>query len=136
MKQLKSVGISVLFLAAVLLAGCAAPPPSPAASPVAQLVCPSDFCRKSDLSADQTAGCAEKTSRRVEDFAQLDLSMNLQQVCARVGRPDWDAGSGLMIEVYDLTDGSQVLLGFGGPSQMVYIHQVLPDGSARVLAGK
>ena len=106
MKRLKSVGIGFLFLAAVLLAGCAVPQPSPTASSAAQLVCPSDFCRKSDLSADQTIGCAEKTSRRVEDFAQLDLSMNLQQVCERVGRPDWDAGSGLMIEVYDLADGS------------------------------
>ena len=125
-----------MIFSAVLLVGCAAVAPEPTPLPGSPLECPSDFCRKVELSAEQSEGCAAETSRSVQDFEKLTLEMNFQEACARVGRPDWDAGSGLAISVYDLADGSRVLVAFGGPSEMVYIQQVFKDGSARKLAGK
>jgi hypothetical protein len=100
------------------------------------LVCPSDFCRKPQLDETLRSQCVQKTRRNLADFKKLTLAMTLGQVCGVVGVPDWETGSGLMILVYDLKDGSRIFIGFGGPPDMVYIHRFLPDGSTQVILGQ
>jgi len=55
-------------------------------------------------------------------------------LCAVVGPPDWLTGSGLLIAVYDLDDGGQIVAGYGGP--LVYARWVGPDGEVRPLFGE
>jgi len=129
----------ILWVSAAALGACAAIStqlPAPTPTDPNTLVCPSDFCHKATPSAEERASCAVRTSRVVQDFAMLNLRMNAKQVCAVVGVPDWDAGSGLAISVYDLADGSRVLIGFAGPQEMVYVQQEFKDGTAKVLMGK
>jgi hypothetical protein len=76
------------------------------------------------------AGCAPSTARSVDSF-QSALSAgyrSLDALCSQVGPPDWETGSGLMIFVYDLLDGSQVWLGYGGPADLMYAKHVAIDG--------
>ncbi|NTU75339.1 MAG: hypothetical protein HGA86_04390 [Anaerolineaceae bacterium] len=140
MNRLKPTLIVVLLLGfSVLLAACASlakPTPTETEAAPGDLQCPSDFCRKSALPEDVLKGCAAVTSRKLDDFRALTLDMNLSQVCALVGVPDWDAGSGLMIEVYDLDDGTRILIGFGGPDEMMYVHHLLKDGKSETILSR
>jgi hypothetical protein len=77
--------------------------------------------------------CAQTPSRSLDEFKKLTLEMSFAQVCMAVGVPAWEAGSGLLIYVYDLADGSRVLVGFAGPAEMVYVNQLLVNGETRPL---
>lgn len=126
------------LLASLFSPGCArlpTPAPTLTSQTAPALVCPSDFCRKPSLSSGQSAGCAPAAARELAPYRRLSLSMTFAQVCAAVGIPDWETGSGLSISVYDLTDGSRVLIGWSGPDQMVYFRLLLPDGTSQPLAG-
>jgi hypothetical protein len=120
-----------------MLAPASTPTPDaqalPTLSPSAALTCPSDFCYKPSLSAEFSAGCAADTSRELEPFTHFTSKTSQAQMCGAVGKPDWQTGSGLMIFVYDLTDGSRILAGFGGPDQIVYVHHVGKDGTSQDL---
>ena len=137
---MKLILLFILFWVSIAALGVyaanASLPSSSVSGDAAAITCPSDFCRKPALSAAESAGCAGSTSRSVQDFEKLDIRMTAAQVCATVGVPDWDAGSGLAISVYDLADGSRVLIGFAGPQDMVYAQQVFKEGTARVLLNK
>jgi hypothetical protein len=100
------------------------------------LACPSDFCRPAQLEDAVRQQCANATSRSLDDFKQLTLQMNFTQMCAAVGPPDWDTGSGLAISVYDLADESRMLIGFAGPDEMFYIHHLLKDGTTQVILSR
>ena len=60
----------------------------------------------------------------------------MTQVHDRVGPPDRIGGSGLYIEVYELADGGEVLIGRSGPKNkpMVYLRHdeqpILPKGGS------
>jgi hypothetical protein len=118
---------------AVVCASCADVHPLPSPTPSPTLACPAQFCRKAVLSPEVAGQCAAQTAREIEPFKALTLKMSFGEVCGRVGAPDWDAGSGLAISVYDLADGSRVLIGFAGPDQMMYIKRMFKDGSLETL---
>lgn len=94
------------------------------------------------LIATSVAGCASTQGvvkpRHLEiaDFNTFDLSTTMTQVHDHVGRPSRIEGSGIYIEVYELADGSEVLIGWSGPKDrpMVYLRHdeklILPKGSS------
>jgi hypothetical protein len=111
----------------------AGPSPTPV-DPADLLKCPSINCYPPNLNDDIKRRCASDTSRSLEDFARLKITMTITEMCAVVGMPDWETGSGLRIFVYDLPDGSRILAGFAGEDQMMYVQQLFPTGrSAKIL---
>ena len=81
-------------------------------------------------------GCAAGTVRDLASFesALLQSDRSFDALCSRVGPPDWETGSGLMIFVYDLLDGSQIWLGYGGPEDLMYARHIALDGQETDLA--
>ncbi|MDB5012560.1 MAG: hypothetical protein JWQ25_762 [Daejeonella sp.] len=57
----------------------------------------------------------------------LDINMDNEAVVAMFGKPDAQIGSGLYIYVYDLKDGTQVIIGCG--SEISYANHVTKDGA-------
>jgi hypothetical protein len=65
--------------------------------------------------------------RKVEAFRELKKGMSYAAVREWVGDADRDVGSGIHVMVYDLDDGSRVLLGFPGFEKLIYVkHEVKP----------
>lgn len=128
---------AALAVWASLLAACQPPadaPPPPASWP--GLECPSDFCLEMVLPTETAGQCAAQTARRLEDFGRLEANLPFSELCARAGKPDWVTGSGISIYIYVLEDGSSLWFGFAAPERSLYIQQVQPDGSSRLLAGE
>ena len=86
---------------------------------------------------DYLAGCAAETARDLAAFEAVlaEGEPTLPELCAVVGPPDWEDGSGLLIVIYDLDDGGRVGLGYGGPQDLVYARWIGPGGDERVLFG-
>jgi hypothetical protein len=84
-------------------------------------------------------GCATETARDLAAFetALADGPLSMQDLCALVGMPDWETGSGLWIPAYDLADGSRLYLGYTGPTagDLLYANLLSPDGTVRDLLG-
>lgn len=82
-------------------------------------------------------GCAAETARDLASFeaALANGPLSLEDLCAVVGMPDGEAGSGLFIPVYDLADGSRLFLGYTAPwgDGLLYANVVSPDGTVRHL---
>lgn len=160
--ELQAAGrqLTACFFLVILLVGCGvrepvvtatrqAVGPVPAASATAQpegeptptpvdrsdqLECPSINCYVPVFQYEVKRRCASDTSRSLEDFSRLKITMSITEMCAAVGLPDWETGSGLRIFVYDLADGSRILAGFAGEDQMMYVQQLFANGrSARIL---
>jgi hypothetical protein len=80
------------------------------------------------------AGCAAETARDLATFeAALAGRPTLAELCAVTGPPDWvDTNIGVLI--YDLADGGQVAVAFGGAdAPVVYGVWLGSDGEARSL---
>ena len=85
------------------------------------------------------AGCAPETARDLAAFeaALAGGPLSLEDLCALVGMPDWETGSGLYIPVYELADGSLLYLGYaGGIDDPIYALLESPDGTTRNLLGE
>ena len=67
------------------------------------------------------------------DFDFLRLGMSYQEVVARVGEADRDVGSGIHIMVYDLSDGTQIMLSFPSLDRLIAVHLYDPDRDTREL---
>src|SRR4030065_2334488 len=67
------------------------------------------------------------------DFDFLRLGMSYQEVVARVGEADRDVGSGINIMVYDLSDGTQLMLSFPSLDNLMAVHLYDPDRDSREL---
>ena len=67
------------------------------------------------------------------DFDFLRLGMSYQEVVSRVGEADRDVGSGIHIMVYDLTDGTQLMLSFPSLDNLIAVHLYDPERDAREL---
>ena len=67
------------------------------------------------------------------DFDFLRLGMSYQEVVSRVGEADRDVGSGIHIMVYDLSDGTQLLLSFASLNSLMAINLYDPDRDTREL---
>jgi hypothetical protein len=67
------------------------------------------------------------TARSIETFAQIrvGMSMSMKQVIAICGLPDADIGSGIYIYVYNLADGSQVLISAANKNNIIAINHSL-----------
>ena len=74
--------------------------------------------------------------RKLEDFRALKKSMSYEDVVAWVGHADADAGSGIHVRLYKLSDGSRVLVGTGAPDfqKVLYIRHQSKDGRTTDLA--
>jgi RNA polymerase sigma factor (sigma-70 family) len=71
---------------------------------------------------------APKPPRTLNDFQKrLDKSLTPLKAETVLGKPDRITGSGLLIYVYDLDDGTKIWLGFGGFAPIVYAHHVQKD---------
>jgi RNA polymerase sigma factor (sigma-70 family) len=71
---------------------------------------------------------APKPPRALNDFQKrLDKSLTPAKAELVFGKPDGITGSGLLIYVYDLDDGTKIWLGFGGFAPIVYAHHVQKD---------
>ncbi|MEA4909452.1 MAG: hypothetical protein GYA17_20275 [Chloroflexi bacterium] len=116
----------------LLLAACAGGTPSaPAPStPAAGIDCPSEQCRAPQLDEAARAACAAETARSLEAFQGLRPDSTFEELCAQAGPPDWETGSGLLIYIYELEDGSTLWAGFAGPEHLVYARQVGSNGQA------
>jgi hypothetical protein len=84
-------------------------------------------------------GCAAETARDLASFqaALANGPLPLEALCALVGMPDGEVGSGLFIPVYALDDGSLLYLGYTAPwgDGLLYANVVSPDGTVRHLLG-
>jgi len=82
-------------------------------------------------------GCAVATARDLASFeaALANGPLSLLDLCAVVGIPDGEVGSGLFIPVYELADGSRLYLGYTAPwgDGLLYANLVAPDGTVRRL---
>ncbi|MBN2113345.1 MAG: GerMN domain-containing protein [Acidimicrobiia bacterium] len=87
--------------------------------------------------AETLTGCAAGTARHAAAFetALAGGPVSLEALCAVVGVPDYETGSGLYIPVYDLADGSRLYLGYTAPwgDGLIYARLEMPGGSARDL---
>ena len=118
-----------------MLAGCgSAQEPE---LPPTILDCPSDKlppCSRPVLPEDAGADCPQETARDLTAYEELDADMSFEEVCRRVGLPDWETGSGLAILIYQLEDGSEVWLGFPGlQGGLLYAIHVERDGTQTAL---
>ncbi len=80
------------------------------------------------------AGCAAETARDLTTFeAALADQPTLAELCAVAGPPDWvEANIGVLL--YDLDDGGQIAVAFGGRDGLVvYAVWQGPDGETRSL---
>jgi hypothetical protein len=66
--------------------------------------------------------CAPDTARSLPPFEQAlaEEEQSFATLCQHIGRPDWQTGSGLIIYIYELEDGSEVWLGFANLNQLAY----------------
>ena len=136
MTRLKALTGFILVLAVACgLKPSAAPLPTAAdtLNIAAMLSCPSELCRPPNLDSASRMGCRLTTSRDLNDYKKLDQALSFTDVCARVGVPDWETGSGLMIYVYDLPDSSRIFIGFAGPNQLMYVNHLLANGGMQIL---
>jgi hypothetical protein len=60
-------------------------------------------------------------ARTVETFRFIGPTTTVAEVNARLGQPERDAGSGMFIFAYRLTDGSEVLVGSPDGSRILYV---------------
>jgi hypothetical protein len=67
-----------------------------------------------------SASTDARQPRTIESFQFIGRGTTLQQVMERLGTPDRDAGSGIHIYVYRLTDGTEVWVGSPG-SEVWYV---------------
>jgi hypothetical protein len=71
----------------------------------------------------------------LEDFNFLTLGMTYDEVRAVVGPADQDVGSGLTIYMYELADGTRILLNFGGNDSLARVFRGFPDGTRELILG-
>ncbi|MFV1859603.1 MAG: hypothetical protein ACC647_09675 [Anaerolineales bacterium] len=79
-------------------------------------------------------GTQQRTSKRVlSDFEFLQLGMGYEEVVARVGESDRDAGSGVHLMVYELDDGTEIVLSFPSLTSLAAVHHYDPASGEREL---
>ena len=71
--------------------------------------------------------------RALDDFRQLEWGMTVAQVRELFGPPDGNGGSGLVILLYGLADGSQVRVGTNGRAVLYVDHRVAGQPDNRLV---
>ena len=80
-------------------------------------------------SCSRSAGDGGKLSR--SDFDFLRLGMSYQEVVDQVGEADRDAGSGISLMVYELADGTEMMLSFPTLDNLIAVHLYDPKSDTR-----
>jgi hypothetical protein len=69
--------------------------------------------------------------RKFSDFEFLKLGMSYDEVVKNVGEADQDIGSGVHLFVYELTDGTEVLLSFISLDDLQAVYRYDPKKDIR-----
>jgi hypothetical protein len=78
-----------------------------------------------------------RPKRTLQHFQQtLDKTFTPAKTVAIFGEPDVKTGSGLIIYLYDLDDGTRIRLGYGGYQPILYAHHIQKDGKVVVIPVK
>ena len=67
----------------------------------------------------------------LSDFDFLRIGMSYQEIVAQVGEADRDAGSGIHLMVYELRDGTELMLSFPSFDSLVAANLYNPETGAR-----
>jgi len=76
---------------------------------------------------------APKTAREAECFASFSTTSSMMDVVRKCGIPDEHQGSGIYIFLYDMADGSIVVVGTADLKKLMYINQISDRGSHSLL---
>lgn len=67
------------------------------------------------------AVCLPEAPPSLDSFRFIGAQTTMQEVTARLGKPDRDTGSGLHVYMYRLSDGTAVLIGSSDGSAIMYV---------------
>lgn len=81
------------------------------------------------VSCSRNAGNAGELSR--SDFDFLQLGMSYDQVVSQVGEADRDVGSGINLKVYELGDGTEIMLAFPSLDNLAAVYLYNPKSDTR-----
>jgi hypothetical protein len=76
---------------------------------------------------------APKTAREAKCFASFSTTSSMTDVVRKCGIPDEHQGSGIYIFLYDMADGSIVVVGTADLKKLMYINQITERGSHSLL---
>ena len=79
-------------------------------------------------------GTQQRISKPIlSDFEFLELGMEYDQVVTRVGEADRDIGSGVHLMVYELEDGTELVLSFPSLTSLTAAYLYDPESGYREL---
>lgn len=124
------------LLLILLLAGCgSAAPPTPLTA--SEALPPSTPPAPERTAPDESllSPCPAEQATTLDAFreALAEGNQSYFNLCQVVGPPDAQMGSGLIILVYELEDGSEVFLAYGGLTNLVYARHQQEDGTVEEL---
>lgn len=67
----------------------------------------------------------------IADFDFLELGMSYDEVVGKVGEADSDIGSGIHLKVYQLEDGTELILSFPSLDNLTAVHLYNPESDDR-----
>jgi hypothetical protein len=76
---------------------------------------------------------APKTARETKCFASFNTTSSMTDVVRKCGIPDEHQGSGIYIFLYNMADGSVVVIGTADLKKLMYINQITDRGSRSLL---
>jgi hypothetical protein len=76
-------------------------------------------CASPSLGPAPTASVSD--ARTIDSFGFIGPGTRLPDVVAKFGEPDRDAGSGIYIYAYRLSDGTEVFIGSPDRSEILYV---------------
>jgi hypothetical protein len=79
---------------------------------------------------------APKHTQEIDCFRVLSPETSMYMVAKICGRPDEEVGSGLMIFLYHMRDGSTVAIGTGNLNSILYVIYTDPSGKNSSLLRK
>jgi hypothetical protein len=83
------------------------------------------------------ASCSRNSTQQgtskpvLSDFEFLELGMEYDEVVTRVGEADRDIGSGIHLMVYELEDGTEIVLSFPSLTSLAAVHIYDPESGDR-----
>jgi len=84
------------------------------------------------LTACDGSGTQQGTDKpELSDFDFLELGMPYDEVVSRMGEADRDVGSGIHLMVYELADGTEIVLSFPSLTSLAAVHVYNPETDER-----
>jgi hypothetical protein len=85
------------------------------------------------LAACDGSGTQGSDKPELADFDFLELGMSYDEIVSRVGEADRDIGSGVHLMVYELADGTEIVLSFPSLASLAAVHSYDPETDEREL---